>query len=139
MSEPLAERPNATEDEDGILASLAPGKRMGFLARKNPGELALLFLSFIAGIYIVIRALIELGVVNLIIASAHAEQSSFYGITSSHDPFDWFVGLLLGIALLFSLSLIGFSTTASKITFGKDTSKIILGFIVGFLSGTKIH
>jgi hypothetical protein len=137
----LQERPVATEDEDGVLASLAPRERMRFLARRNPGELALLILSFIAGIYIVIRSLIGLGInlVNLVIASAHAEQNSFYGITSFHDPFDWYVGLLMGIALLFSLSLIGFSKTASKISFGKDISKIILGFIVGFLSGTKIH
>jgi hypothetical protein len=135
----LQDRPVATEDENGVLASLAPRERMRFLARRNPGELALLILSLIAGIYIVVRSLKELGVMKLIITSAHAEQNSFNGIISSHDLFDWYVALLMGVALLFSLSLIGFSQSATKISFGKDTSKIILGFIIGFLSGTKIH
>jgi hypothetical protein len=41
----------------------------------------------------------------------------------------------MGVFALASLGMIMFAQKAEKINFGKDTAKIILGLIVGFLSG----
>ena len=74
----------------------------------------------------------------LIFSSARAQNVVATAIAgSSRDLFDWYVGGLMGIGLLCSLGMTMWAQTESKITFGADTTKMILGFVVGFLSGGK--
>jgi hypothetical protein len=110
------------------------------MAKSHPGELTLLGLSFVASVYIVVRSLSELGVdlasiISVATAAADAPQGALWGLTTSRDAFDWYVGLLMGFFTLCSLAMIMFAQKESKISFGKDSSKMILGFIAGFLSG----
>ncbi|MEQ1942260.1 hypothetical protein ABMA32_07535 [Mesorhizobium sp. VNQ89] len=48
---------------------------------------------------------------------------------------DWYVALLMGAALLGSMFLVAFAKSDTKIGFGMDAGKMIIGFLVGFLSG----
>jgi hypothetical protein len=128
---------------DVVLASLPPRERISFLARRQPGELVLFGLSLVGGLYIVGRSLSEFGIslASLVTTAAaqtgDASHSAGMGFWSSRDAFDWYVALLMGIVLLSSLGMVAFAQTASKITFARESTRLIIGFIIGFLSGGR--
>jgi len=56
---------------------------------------------------------------------------------SSRDAMDWYVALLMGAALVASMLMAAFAKAESKVAFGMDAGKMIVGFLIGFLSGGK--
>jgi hypothetical protein len=121
--------------EDSVLAQLGPLERWLYLARYSQGEFIIYLIALFGGVYLLVMAGIHLGVNIFSSASAQNMPGVFTG--SSRDAFDWYVAALMGIALLCSLGMIMLAQKESKISFGKDTTKMILGFVVGFLSGGK--
>jgi hypothetical protein len=130
-----AASPTILMNENAVLARLMPLDRWKYLAKHNRGELIIWLIALFVGAYMVISAAIHLGI--SIFSSAVAQTLTGALTSSSHDAFDWYVGFLMGICLLVSLGMAAFSQTESKISFGKDSSRTIIGFVVGFLSGTK--
>lgn len=129
-------------NEDRILASLSPIARLRYLARNNKAELVVSILALFGGVYIFIAALSHFGSVfdKWFSLSASAQAGSptakETAVYSSTEMLQWYVALLMGVSLLCAWGMTMFATTESKITFGKDTVKMIIGFVVGFLSGT---
>jgi len=130
-----AQFPGRRQSENAILARLSPLDRWKYLARNNKAEFVIWIMALLGGIYVVMSAAIHLGID--VLSRAHAQSASSSSIMSSHDAFDWYVGGLMGVVLLCSLGIVMVAQTESKISFGKDTTKMIIGFVVGFLSGVK--
>jgi hypothetical protein len=131
----------AFDIENRALAALPPLGRWKYLARNNKPELIVSILAMFGGIYMVVAALSHFGSVfeQWFTLAASAQVSSTTksdGGYSSGELFQWYVGGLMGISLLCSWAMTMMATTDTKIAFGKDTIKMILGFVVGFLSGT---
>jgi hypothetical protein len=127
--------------ENKLLATLSPLDRWKYLARHNKPELIVSVLAVFGGIYMVGTALVHFEFLFerwfSIAASAQASSSvKPENIHSANEMFQWYVGGLMGVSLLCSWGMTMMATAESKIAFGKDTIKMILGFVVGFLSGT---
>ncbi|MCA1399366.1 hypothetical protein [Bradyrhizobium sp. BRP56] len=128
--------PVAVEDEDDVLATLPPLDRWKYLAKNNKPELIVSMLALFGGIYMLIAGSIHLGIDQWFATAAQAqERSSQTTSLTSRELFEWYVGVLMGISLLCSWGLTMFATNGTKVTFGKDTTRTIIGFVVGFLSG----
>lgn len=128
--------------ENEILSRLSPGRRLRYLAKNNQSEFLILLVGFVGGSYMILASLLNIfpSLGNLWSSVAIAAPASGVGGTmmgSARDSFDWYIGLLMGVTLISTLGMTMFATTESKITFGKDTSKMIIGFVVGFLSGGR--
>lgn len=130
------------------LAKLSPLERLRELARTEPVNFASTLVGIPGSAYLLIRSLVaifpEIAVFFSWNAEAQTPTPPPTGIAaifaaSSHDSFDWFVALLMAITLVAGLCATLFATNAKKIDFGKDMTKLIVGFIVGFLSGGKVR
>ncbi len=135
----VSEIVKAPPPESKLFASLGPLARIRYLAKNNRSELVFSTLSFVGGIYMIWTSIYHLSpaLLNLLSWAAQAQGISASVLASTRDSFDWYIGGLMGIALLTSLGITMCAQKESKISFGKDTSKMILGFVVGFLSGTR--
>jgi len=123
------------QSEDEILSKLPPLDRFRYLAKHNLSGFVILILALFGGIYMVASALAHFDI--NIFSSAFAQSSANAIAGQPRDMFEWYVAGMMGICLLVSLGMVVFSQTETKIAFGKDTTKMILGFVVGFLSGGK--
>lgn len=130
--------PVIRDNENQVLASLPPIDRWKYLARHNKAELIVSIISLFGGIYMLVAAGIHLEPVLgkwfsfAAFAQSNAPATNGY---SSRELFEWYVGLLMGVSLLLSWCLTMFATAEGKVSFGKDTTRTIIGFVVGFLSG----
>lgn len=124
-------------DADPI-ASLSPRQRLSYLRRKSPFDLAATVLSLPAAIYMVYRAATtlwpELGLSFSIAAMAQDNGVSTM-FKTARDAFDWLLALVLGVILLASFAATLIANSEQKVTFCQDITKLILGFVIGFLSG----
>lgn len=130
---PISPKPS----ENFILAQLRPLERWRYVAKHNHGEFIIWFLALLGGAYMLISGAVHLGL--SIFPSARAQNVIEAIGGSSRDPFDWYVGILMGICLLCSLGIIMWARNESKISFGKETTRTITGFVAGFLSCGKPH
>jgi hypothetical protein len=120
--------------DDSVFAQLGPLERWRYLARHHLGEFIVYLLALIGGTYMLVRAAIHLG--PNIFPSAFA-QNGLISCPASVDALTWYVAGLMGLCLLCSLGIIMFAQKPSKISLGGDATKMILGFVLGFLSGEK--
>ena len=123
-------------------SKLQPRARFIDLARKDTFSFTASICGFFLGIYLVFRSFEE--VVGLPSLSAWADDAKNatsrvqFVNGSSRDAFDWYIGGLMGAILLISVIATYIAQNEKKIEFGKDTTKTIVGFAIGFLSGGKI-
>jgi hypothetical protein len=132
--------PKPTEDleaysEDFVLSQLRPLERWRYVAKYNRGEFIIWILALLGGMYMLINGAVHLGL--SIFPSARAQNDTPAIAGSLHDAFDWYGGALLGICLLCSLGIIVLAQKESKISFGKETTRTIIGFVAGFLTCGK--
>lgn len=120
--------------DDSVFAQLGPLERWRYLARYHLGEFIIYLLALIGGTYMLVRAAIHLG--PNIFSSAFA-QNGLISCPASTGALTWYVAGLMGLGLLCSLGIIMFAQKPSKISLGGDATKMILGFVLGFLSGEK--
>lgn len=123
-----------------ILSSLSPLKRMAYFAKNDPVTFGSSIVGVPASMYLIARAIWESGLYAKLLSFAAVAQTQNAQVIagSSRDTFDWYVGGLMGLVLLGSVCATLFASNESKISFGKDTTKTIVGFIIGFLSGGKV-
>lgn len=121
--------------EDSILAQLRPLERWRYVAKYNRGEFIIWLLALLGVMYMLINGAVHLGL--SIFPSARAQNGITTVAGSSHDAFDWYGGALMGICLLCSLGIIMCAQKESKISFGKETTRTIIGFVAGFLTCGK--
>lgn len=127
-------RPPSKRIGESSIARLSPKERLSYFAKHERGELVIVVLSLISGIYMLVVSVFQLYM--SVFASAYA-QDYVANKFSSHDAFEWYIGILMGVVLLCSVGMTMWAQKESKITFGKDTTKMILGFVIGFLSGGR--
>jgi hypothetical protein len=120
---------------------LSPFKRLIRLAKSEPVEFAAALVGLPGAIYVVAKALTLVFpfVLPALSMSAWAQGSAggapaaASAFQTSRDAFDWYVAGLMGLVLLISIGATFWSKMESKIQFGKDMTKMIVGFIIGFL------
>jgi hypothetical protein len=129
-------KPSESHDdysEDLVLAKLGPLERWRYLAKHNRSEFIFWLLALLVGAIMFIVAGVHLGLSIFSSALAQNVPGAIEG--SSHDLFDWAIAGLMSACLLWCLGIVTWAQAPSKISFGKDTSKTIIGFVIGFLSG----
>lgn len=124
-----------------LLSQMSAKQRLRFLAKNQPFEFVSTVISLPGAIYLMARALFHLfpGLAAFFTWEAMAQTNGSAGFiaNSGRDAFDWYVGGLMGACLLAAVCATLFAQNEDKISFGKDTTKTIIGFVIGFLSGGK--
>lgn len=124
------------------LSTLSPKGRLKYLARHQPFEFVATVVSLPGAIYLIMRALFQLfPAISAFFswqAMAQTEAAHSFIAGSGRDAFDWYVGGLMGLCLLAAVAATLFAQNEAKISFGKDMTKMIVGFTIGFLSGGKV-
>ena len=149
LIKPSVAYPAPAISENRILSGLSPVGRIRFMAKRNPFELTVWGLAAIGGVFLTLRGVLALAPMALfealsITAQAQVQgeatavpQTTISALLADRSPFEWYVGILMGICLLSSLIATLCCKTESKIAWGKDTNKMIVGFVIGYLSGGK--
>jgi hypothetical protein len=139
---PAIQRPiRIVLDENVVLASLPPSRRWRYMARHQPFDFIVSVAALVVGVYLIVVAVSNL-VPSLAWAfdwSASAQAGGSVMPTTTRDLFDWYLGGLMGLALVVSFLFIGFANADEKVSFGKETCRTILSFIVGVFAGTKVR
>lgn len=120
-------------------SEMTPSERVAHLWKSNPGELAFLAIGFAGSVYIMLRAFAVFVPGFSFISDALAQENGTVlpSFVTSRDAFDWMVGGVMSVAFIISLVLTFFASSDKKIDLGSGMSKLLAGFLAGFLTSNS--
>lgn len=141
LSSPDAEI--SAPSQEIVLAGLTPWQRWAYLARSRRYDFCFLVAMAVVWLYGVLSTLTSVRVGELLSsifssaawASDQQETAAASGIFTQQNVFL----ALISLFVIWSLGTITFAKANEKIKLAADTSRTILGVLLGFFGGTKLR
>ena len=130
------------DEVDTDLLRVTGLRRLKLLLKVDPISAGSLVAGIIGCAYLIARIFMFTWpiIYSLLLSVAYAQNSAAQGSTAvpvGRDSFDWLIASLMGLVLLVAVAAALFCKEQKKVTFGMDTTKTIVGFLIGFLSGGR--